>query len=544
MSRAGVFLCECSEGSSVGGVDELARCLKEAGVRVHLIPSLCTHRGLRVVHDRIVKDDLNRIVFGACGPEMEGIRWLVQDLGCRWAVVDIHGEQDPGISVSVIKKAIQDLGGRPGTSDASQRVLIVGGGVAGVQAALDATQAGYPVTVVEASPSIGGVMARLDKTFPTMDCSICILGPKLAEVGSHPDIEVLSHSRVKEISGEAGNFLVTVETAPRYIDMTKCNGCGRCAEVCPVVVPNAWDCSLKPRKAIYISFAQSVPLRSSIDIDHCIRCEMCVRVCEREAINFEDEAKTRTRHVGAVVLAPGIELFDASRMTRYGYGRLENVLTNLDFERVVCASGPTEGRLIRQDGKRIERLAFVQCVGSRDIHHHEYCSAYCCMATIKQAMLVKERDPASEVSVFYNDIRAGGKGFQEFYDRARKEGIRFIKSLPGAIEGDPDRKVLKIQYEDLGSFQLKKMEVDMAVLATAMEPTSEYRELARIFRLDLDPWGFFQERHPSLGPVETTREGIYLAGTCVGPKDIPESVGQGSAVAAKICRLFHGRESE
>jgi len=271
---------------------------------------------------------------------------------------------------------------------------------------------------------------------------------------------------------------------------------------------------------------------------------MCVRVCEREAINLEDEAQRHSLHVGAVVVAPGIELFDASRMVRYGYGRLNNVLTNLDFERVVCASGPTQGRLIRPDGKEIERLAFIQCVGSRDIHYHEYCSAYCCMATIKQAMLVKEHNSESEVSVFYNDIRATGKGFQEFYDRARREGIRFIKSLPGEIEQNPDRNGLKIQYEELQSFQLKTMEVDMVILATAMETRRDSEELARLFQLKGDPWGFFQERHPSLGPIETAREGIYLAGTCLGPKDIPESVGQGSAVAAKICRLFHRSESK
>jgi len=425
-----------------------------------------------------------------------------------------------------------------------QRALIVGGGVAGIQAALDVAQAGYPVTIVESSPSIGGTMAQLDKTFPTMDCSICILGPKLAEVGGHPRIKVLTHSRVTNVSGQAGSFHVTVATEPRYINMEKCNGCGRCAEVCPIVIPNEWDCNLKPRKAIYIAFAQSVPLRSSIDMDHCIRCEMCVQVCEREAINFEDEPKTHRLHVGALVLAPGAELFDPSVMTRHGYGRLDNVLTNLDFERVVCASGPTQGRLIRPDGKKIERLAFIQCVGSRDSHYHEYCSAFCCMATLKQALLVKEHHPESEVFVFYNDIRATGKGFQEFYDRARREGVRFIKSLPGEIYQDADGESLRIQFEEFETFQLKILEVDMVVLAAGLEPTKDCQEMARLFRLKQDPWGFFQERHPSLGCIETLREGIYLAGTCLGPKDIPESVGQGSAVAAKICRLFHNRESE
>ena len=335
----------------------------------------------------------------------------------------------------------------PRISAVSREVLVVGGGVGGCQAALDLANAGFKVYLAETSLSIGGTMAQLDKTFPTLDCSICILGPKLVEVAAHPDIELLTYATLEGIAGEAGHFEVDLVIKPRYVNMSKCVGCGTCATVCPVIVPSRWNLGLKPRKCIRIIFAQAVPLRATIEREYCIDCQMCVKACEHQAINLLYKPTSRRLTVGAIVLATGARPFDPAIKSEYGYGRLGGVVTSLEYERLVCATGPTQGSLVTPAGRPAQRVAFIQCVGSRDRRFLPYCSGFCCTASIKQAMLALEHEPEAAVTIFYNDIRTSGKGFEELYQRARHAGVRFIKGLPGQIrEGEDGGPV--IFYED------------------------------------------------------------------------------------------------
>ena len=322
--------------------------------------------------------------------------------------------------------------------------------------------------LLDESLSIGGTMAKLDKTFPTLDCSICILGPKLVEVATHPNIELLTYAQVNQITGEPGNFQVEVTLKPRYVDMSRCVGCGSCAEVCPVIVASRWNLGMKPRKCIRVIFAQAVPLRATIEKEFCIDCRQCAKTCGRQAINLDDVPRTVHLQVGAVVLATGARPFDPGIKSEYGYGRLPQVLTNLEFERLVCASGPTLGNLVTPDGLPVHKLAFIQCVGSRDRRFLPYCSGYCCTASIKEAMLALEHDPKIEVTIFYNDIRTSGKGFEELYLRAQAAGVRFIKALPGRISPDQESRPV-LAYEDLETGRQEHLAVDLVVLAVGLE---------------------------------------------------------------------------
>jgi heterodisulfide reductase subunit A len=415
-------------------------------------------------------------------------------------------------------------------------VLVVGGGVGGAQAALDLANAGFKVHLAESSLSIGGTMAQLDKTFPTLDCSICILGPKLVEVAAHPNIELLTYADLNRITGQAGAFEVELTIRPRYVNMSKCVGCGTCTTVCPVIVPSRWNLGLKPRKCIRIIFAQAVPLRATIEKDYCIDCQMCLQACEHQAINLLYHPMPRRLTVGAVILATGARPFDPAIKSEYGYGRIPAVVTNLEFERIVCATGPTQGSLVTPTGRPIRRLAFIQCVGSRDRRFLPYCSGYCCTASIKEAMLALEHEPEAEVAIFYNDIRTSGKGFEELYLRARQAGVRFIKGLPGTIREDAAGQPV-ICYEDQEQGGRQEMPVDLAVLAVGLAPPSEALPFADPAPAR-DDHGFYQARHAILHPLESTVPGIFLAGTCQGPKDIAETVCQGSGAAARVIRLL------
>jgi heterodisulfide reductase subunit A len=320
--------------------------------------------------------------------------------------------------------------------------------------------------------------------------------------------------------------------------MSKCVGCGTCTTVCPVIVPSRWNLGLKPRKCIRIIFAQAVPLRATIEKDYCIDCQMCVAACEHQAINLLYRPSLRRLTVGAIVLATGARPFDPSIKSEYGYGRIPGVVTNLEFERIVCATGPTLGSLVTPDGRPVKRLAFIQCVGSRDRRFLPYCSGYCCTASIKEAMLALEHEPEAEVTIFYNDIRTSGKGFEELYLRARKAGVRFIKGLPGRIsEDDQGRPVIHFEDQERGG--RSQLAVDMAVLAVGLEAPGEALPFVDLAPAK-DELGFYQERHPILHPLESTVPGIFLAGTCHGPRDIAETVCQGSGVAARVMRLLAG----
>jgi heterodisulfide reductase subunit A len=419
-----------------------------------------------------------------------------------------------------------------------RRALVIGGGVGGCQAALDLADAGIPVTLLETELSIGGFMAKLDKTFPTLDCSICILGPKLVEVANHPGIELLTNAQVERLGGQEGDFTVEVYLRPRFVDMAKCTGCGKCMEVCPVVVPSAWNLNMKPTKCIHISFEQAVPLRSAINRDYCIECKQCQEACEREAIDFEDQGKRLRLQVGAIVLATGVSTVNPSRIGSYGYGQIPGVITNLEFERLVCATGPTAGQLSTPEGRTVRSLAFVQCVGSRDRRHQPNCSGYCCTASIKEAMLALEHVPDAEVSIFFNDIRTAGKGFEELYQRAREAGIRFVKGIPAAIHPEEGSGRPCVFYEDMVNGGQCRRAADLVVLAVGMKPREDGLPWQPGLRPAKDGYGFYQERHLLLHPLETGVAGVYLLGTCRGPKDIAETVADASGVAAKIAAQF------
>jgi len=425
----------------------------------------------------------------------------------------------------------------------NREVMVIGGGIAGIQASLDLATRGYKVYLIERSPSIGGRMAQLDKTFPTMDCSMCILAPKMIDCSHHHNVQLLSYCEVKAVKGSSGDFVVTVLRKPRYVDETKCTGCGICAEHCPVEVPNEFDEQLGTRKAIYMPFPQAVPRAMAIDKNNCIDCGLCIKMCQAGAVDLKQQPREEDFHVGAIVVATGFDVFDASRIPTYGYGRYKNVITSLELERLLCASGPTGGHLIRpSEGKIPRKIAFIQCVGSRDRRFGTtYCSSICCKYSVKDAVLIKEHEPNTTVSIFYIDMRAFGRGFQEFVNRAKSEyGVRFIRSSPGEIMEDPATKNLRIWYEDTVAGRIENAEFDLIVLCPALIPSKGARELAKVLGAEIDNYGFFKAGDILTSPVDTTVQGIFVCGYALGPKtgDIPDSIMQGSATAARVAEVL------
>lgn len=531
MARSHVLLCACPDLQV--GVEDLARRLSRAGLTVRVSPPLCTPGGLQESGPRL-QSEPNEWLVAACEPARQICPRLAGEK--TLPVVDVLTNDNLEGAVAAILMAREEFPAAPKVAPPRREVLVVGGGIGGCQAALDLANAGIKVFLVESSLSIGGTMAQLDKTFPTLDCSICILGPKLVEAAAHPLIELLTYAEVRAISGRAGRFAVDVTLKPRYVDMSKCVGCGNCAQVCPVIVPSRWNLGLKSRKCIRIIFAQAVPLISTIEKEYCIDCRMCLTACEHSAIDLDSQPEERRLEVGAVVLATGARPFDPAIRSEYGYGRLPGVLTNLEFERLVCATGPTQGQLQTPAGRPVKRLAFIQCVGSRDRRFLPYCSGYCCTAAIKQAMLALEHDPETEVTIFFNDIRTSGKGFEDLYLRAQAAGVRFIKGLPGRIDPGGDAP-LAIVYEDQRGGRRGRLPADLAVLAVGLAASREELPFTEIQPLR-DDQGFYNSHHPVLNALESTVPGVFLAGTCQGPRDISETVCTGSGVAARIINLL------
>jgi heterodisulfide reductase subunit A len=428
----------------------------------------------------------------------------------------------------------------------SNSVLVVGGGIAGIQASLDLANRGTKVYLVEKTPSIGGRMAQLDKTFPTLDCSICILAPKMIECFRHPNITLLTYSEVKEVSGQAGDFTVKVLQKPRYVDAEKCTGCGTCMEKCPAKAPNEFDMGLGNRKAIYMPFKQAVPLIATIDTEHCLYftigvCKVCQKVCPSNAVDYEQKPKETVLNVSSIVLATGFDTFNPSSMKEYGYGKFKNVILSMEFERLICASGPTNGHLLRpSDGKEPKSIVFVQCVGSRSQRgEFPYCSSVCCVYATKESILVKDHTPETQVYIMYIDMRAVGKGFQEFVDKAKKQyDVNYIKAHPGGIAEDPITKSLQIYYEDIKTGEMKKLCTDMVVLCPALIPKKDNKKIAEAMGLELDDYGFFKSKDQLIAPVDTNIPGVYICGYCQSPKDIPESVAQASGAAARAAETI------
>jgi len=424
-------------------------------------------------------------------------------------------------------------------------VLVVGGGIAGIQAALDLANRGIMVYLLEKSPSIGGRMAQLDKTFPTMDCSICILAPKMMECFRHPNIKLLAYSEVKEVKGSAGNFVVKVLKKPRFIDIDKCTGCGECTEKCPVRVENEFDMGMGKRKAVFMAFPQAVPRVAVIDNDSCLFfqkgvCKICEKFCQAQAINFDQKAEEITLNVSSIILATGLESWNPVSISEYGYKRHANVLLSLEFERLINASGPTQGELKRPgDGKKPRVIVFIQCVGSRSEEKwFPYCSSVCCMYATKEAILVREHNPECVVYILYTDLRVFGKRFQEFVTRAKEEwGVNYINGRASVVIEDPVTENLFVRYENVPEGKMEELCADLVVLCPALIPREDNKFLAKTLGLELDRFGFLKTKDPLLMPVETNVDGILVCGYCQSPKDISESVTQACAAAEKAAEV-------
>lgn len=424
-------------------------------------------------------------------------------------------------------------------------VMVVGGGIAGVQAALDLADSGYLVHLVEKSEAIGGAMSALDKTFPTNDCSLCILSPKLVECGRHPNIHIHTLADVLGASGEAGNFEVKLRRRARYVDVEKCIACGTCAEKCPKKVPDEYNRNLGTRKAVFVKYPQAVPLKYAIDKEHCIyfqkgKCRACEKFCPAGAINFDDRDRDFNLSVGSIILAPGFEPFDPTGYDTYDYSRQPNVVTSMEFERILSATGPYEGHLVRpSDRKKPVRIAWLQCVGSRDIHHCDngYCSGVCCMAAIKEAVIAKEHSKGDlDTAIFFMDMRTPGKDFEKYYNRAKDEyGVRFIRSRVHTVEPVPGSDNLEIQYVTEAG-EVRSEQFDLVVLSVGLEIPTELTGLAQRLGIDLNE-ARFAATSPFM-PVSTSRPGIFVCGAFQGPKDIPTSVMEASAAASEAASLL------
>jgi len=525
---------------------------------------MCSDPGQELIKKDIKELGVNRVVVASCSPTMHEptFRRAVQDAGlnpyyfemanirehCSWVTVDYARatEKAKALVAAAVRRVYYHQALETREVPVNPATLVVGGGIAGIQAALKIADSEHKVYLVEREPSIGGHMAQLDKTFPTLDCSACILTPRMTQVGAHPYIELMTYSEIEEVSGFIGDFKVKVRQKASYVDFSKCTGCGICQEKCPQKVASEFEVGLAPRKAIYTPFAQAVPNKPVIDRENCIyfikgKCRACEKFCEREAIDFEQEDNVVELEVGAIILATGFSLFDPTPIYQYGYGRLDNVVTSLEFERMVNSAGPTSGEIMLKDGSHPESIAIIHCVGSRDEKYHEYCSRICCMQSMKFAHLVKEHTDA-EVYEFYIDIRSFGKGYEEFYNRIQDEGTIFTRSRPAEItdiaETPEEKGKLIIQFEDTLAGLQRRLPVEMVVLSCGLEPQPDAAQVARQFNISRSADGFYLERHPKLEPVSTMTDGIFVAGCCQGPKDIPDTVAQASAAAAEVLAMI------
>ncbi|WHH61645.1 CoB--CoM heterodisulfide reductase iron-sulfur subunit A family protein [Petroclostridium sp. X23] len=567
MQKIGVFVCWC--GSNIAGtvdVHAVAEALKnEPGVVFSTdYQYMCSEAGQNIIKDAISEHNLTGVVVCACSPRMHEatFRKAAQSAGmnpymveianireqCSWIHKDMETATEKAIILGKAAVAKVNLNTPlvAGQSPVIKRALVIGGGIAGIQTALDIAEAGFEVDIVEKSPTIGGKMSQLDKTFPTLDCAACILTPKMVDVAQHEKINIYSYSEVSSVKGFVGNFNVTIKKKARYVKEDICTGCGICTEKCPQKkVPDTFNLSMNHRSAIYIPFAQAVPKVATIDPDYCTmlkngKCGVCSKVCTANAIDYTQKDEYIENSYGAIVVATGFNPIKLDNFDEYAYSQSPDVITSLEFERITNAAGPTSGKLLRpSDGRHPHTIVFVQCVGSRDISGcgKEYCSKICCMYTAKHAMLTREKYPDTDVYVFYIDVRTPGKSFDEFYRRAVEEyGVHYIKGMVGKVA--PQGENLLVQASDLIADKQLNIKADMVVLATAIEPDMSARSLATMLTASMDTNDFFTEAHPKLKPVESPTAGVFLSGVCQGPKDIPETVSQASAAAAKVIGLL------
>ena len=576
MERIGVFVCHC--GTNIAGTVDVEKVAEELGKVNGVVFStnytyMCSSAGQQMIEEHIKNDKLTGVVLCSCSPRMheKTFRSCAERAGlnpykvevanireqCSWVLKNPEDATEKAIALgkAAIAKTILDTPLTPGETPVTKRALVIGGGIAGITAALDIADAGFPVDIVEKKTTVGGKMAMLDKTFPTLDCASCIVTPKMTEVSQNPNIRILSYSEVCGVKGYIGNFQIDIKRHPRYVDETKCTGCGACIEACPnKKVPNEFNLNLNTRKAINIPFAQAVPKVASIDEGYCLHmkglkngkdnvCGFCEKACTAGAINFNQKEEIITEKYGAIIVATGYNPIDLKKFDEYAYSQSPDVVSSLEFERLCNASGPTNGHLLRpSDGKEPKNIVFVQCVGSRcsadSSKGHEYCSKVCCMYTAKHAILTRDHYPDTNCYVFYIDVRTPGKNFDEFYRRAvEQNGVHYIKGQVGKVTPLSDG-TLDVQGSDLILNKQVHIKADMVVLAASIEADKSARPLATMLTTSMDNNDFFLEAHAKLRPVESPTAGIFLAGCCQGPKDIPETVAQSSGAAAKaICLL-------
>jgi len=569
--KIGVYVCHC--GTNIAGTVDVEEVAKYAETLPHVVvsrhyPYTCSDPGQDLIKNDIKELGVNRVVVASCSPRLheKTFQGTLREAGlnpylfqmanirehCSW----LH---EPGPELTekakrMVRAAVNrvsihkplEIRGVP----IFPATLVVGGGIAGMQAALEIANSNHMVYLVEREPSIGGHMAQFDKTFPTLDCAACILTPKMTEVARHPFIRILAYSEVVELSGYVGNFRVKIRRKPRYVDEGKCIGCLICQEKCPWTTLSEFDAGISKRKAIYTPFAQAVPNIPVIDTEHCVyflkgTCRACEKFCDADAINFEQSELIFELDIGNIIIATGFDTFDASSIPQYGYGRYPNVFTSLEFERLCSPTGPTEGHIVLADGRQPDSVAIVHCVGSRDKNYNEYCSRVCCMYALKYAHLLKEKTSA-EVYQMYIDMRCFGKSYEEFYDRIQNEGVNFIRGKVANVSDEAiteeEKGKLIVLVEDTLLGSMLRVPVDMVILCIALEPRKDANEVARLLHLGRSADGFFLERHAKLDPVATMSEGILIAGCCQSPKDIPDTVAQASAAAARaLAMIARGR---
>jgi len=568
MQRIGVFVCHC--GSNIAATVDVKKvaqmALQEQGV-VHAedYPYMCSEAGQSRIAAAIKEKKLTGIVVCSCSPRMHeatfrkaaeraGLNPYMVEIAnirehCSWIHKDMTEATEKAVILmrAAVAKVHLNAPLQAGQSKVTKRALVIGGGIAGIQTAIDIADAGYKVDIVEKTPSIGGRMSQLDKTFPTLDCSACILTPKMVEAAAHENITIHTYSEVEKVSGFVGNFTVDIRKKARYVDISKCTGCGVCQEKCPSKkTPNEFNRGLNNRSAIYTPFAQAIPNVPVIDTTACLKfktgkCGVCQKVCQAGAIDYTQQDEIITENYGAIVVATGFDTIKLDKYGEYAYDQSPDVITSLELERIMNAAGPTKGHLERlSDGKAPKEIVFIQCVGSRcsDDRGKPYCSKICCMYTAKHAMLIRDKYPDVNVTVFYIDVRTPGKNFDEFYRRAVEDyGVHYIKGQVGKVAPQPDGSLLVHGVDLLDQRQILK-KADMVVLATAIEPDPSAKQLATMLTASIDTNNFFTEAHPKLRPVESPTAGVFLSGVAQGPKDIPETVAQASAAAAKVIGLL------
>ena len=568
MQRIGVFVCHC--GTNIAGTVDTKAVAEALGREQCVVFAtdytyMCSESGQNLIKDTIKNEKLTGVVVCSCSPRMHeatfrkaaasvGLNSYMVEIAnireqCSWIHKDKVEATEKAIILgrAAIAKVLLNTPLTAGESPVVKRALVIGGGIAGIQTALDIAEAGFEVDIVEKKPTIGGKMTQIDKTFPTLDCAACILTPKMVDCAQNEKIKIYSYSEVDSVSGFVGNFTVKIKRKARFVDETKCTGCGLCTEKCPMKnVPNEFNLGMDNRRAIYIPFAQAVPKVATIDPDHCNmlkngKCGVCSKVCSAGAIDYKQTDTFVEEKYGAIVVATGFNPIDVSKYGEYAYDQSKDVITSLEFERLTNAAGPTSGTLLRpSDGKHPHTIVFVQCVGSRCTPERgkQYCSKICCMYTAKHAMLTREKYPDTDVYVFYIDVRTPGKNFDEFYRRAVEDyGVHYIKGAVGKVSPQADG-TLDVQASDLIMNEQLHIKADLVVLAAAIEPDKSARPLATKLTASMDTNDFFTEAHPKLRPVESPTAGIFLSGVCQGPKDIPETVSQASACAAKVIGLL------